>query len=255
MPLQQKKMNLKLIVTCLNEEGNVQEFIDDLMKNLSTNVKMALILIDNGSTDNTGSIIKLLAKKYPTIVPILRENTYEYGQSIIDTLEYPLDFTPDYIGWAPSDNQISGIDVCKTINTIIEKKPDFIKVIRYDKKYSLWRKIQSIGFNFIVSLVFQKRIKDINGSPKFFKAEFLPNLDLQSKGWFLDGEAYFKVSRLSNKSKIEYVSAKFNERTHGRSNTSWITAFELFMKVVHFRLWGMRKWSKQIKLSGKIPKE
>ncbi|PWI47249.1 hypothetical protein CEE45_12700 [Candidatus Heimdallarchaeota archaeon B3_Heim] len=242
-----KKLAVKLIVTCLNEEGNVQEFIHELMENISTEVELAILLIDNGSLDNTGAIISSLAQKYSSITPIHRKNTFEYGKSILEALKIPTDFVPDYIGWAPSDNQISGKDVNKTINTLISSSLDFIKVERYERNYSMWRRIQSFGFNAIVSLLFLKRIKDINGSPKFFHVDLLPKLDLQNEGWFLDGEAFLKALKLVSKRKMSSISVKFNERTHGRSNTSWITAFELLVKVVVFRFWGIRKWAKKSK--------
>ena len=246
MTIRKNMVAIKLIVTCLNEEGNVQEFINELMDKLSTHVNLALLLINNGSTDKTGSVIDSLAQQYPSIITIHREKPLEYGHSILDALAYPMDFSPDYIGWAPSDNQISGEDVAKTIDALIEEKPDFIKVIRYEKNYSLWRKIQSYAFNIIVSFFFMTKINDINGSPKFFRTDFLPILDLQSKGWFLDGEVFLKILRLVNKSNITSISVKFNEREHGKSSTSLFTAFELLINVLHFRFWRIRKWAKKV---------
>ncbi len=243
------KLAIKLIVTCLNEEGNVQEFIDELIENVSNKVDLAILLIDNGSKDNTGVIISSLAQKYSSIIPIHREATYEYGKSILEALKISIDFSPEYIGWAPSDNQISGKDVSETIDALISRELDFIKVERYEKNYSLWRRIQSFGFNALVSVLFLKRIKDINGSPKFFHTDLLPKLYLENEGWFLDGEAYLKCLKCVNKEKMSSISVRFNERTHGRSNTSWATAFELLMKVVVFRFVGIREWSKKLNSS------
>ncbi|MHA2106894.1 MAG: glycosyltransferase family 2 protein [Candidatus Hodarchaeales archaeon] len=245
--IQSQKLAVKLIVTCLNEEGNVQEFIDELMENLSSEIDLALLLIDNGSSDNTGQVITKLAQKYSSITPIYRETTLEYGKSILEALKFKIDFFPEYIGWAPSDNQISGKDVNETINILVSRKIDFIKAERFEKNYSLWRRVQSFVFNAIVSVLFLKRIKDINGSPKFFRTNLLAQLELTSEGWFLDGEAFLKSLKLVSKEKIGSISLRFNERTHGRSNTSWITAFELLIKVVIFRFWGIRKWAKNLK--------
>ena len=245
--IQSKKVRIKLIVTCLNEEGNVKEFIDNLMENLLPEVEIDIVLIDNGSSDNTGEVISSLAQKYSSINPILRENTFEYGKSILEALKLPSDFNHDFIGWAPSDNQISGTDVNKIISALVSNEFEFIKAERFEKNYSLWRRVQSFGFNAIVSLLFLRRIKDINGSPKFFQKELFSKLDLRSEGWFLDGESFLKSLKLVKKEKSASISVRFNERTHGRSNTSWITAFELLMKVVVFRFWGIRQWTKKLK--------
>ncbi|UCE12534.1 MAG: glycosyltransferase [Candidatus Heimdallarchaeota archaeon] len=237
---------VKLLVTCLNEEGNVLEFIEELMANLSSKIRLALVLVNNGSNDQTGSIINKLAQKYTCITTLHRDHPLEYGASILNAHQYPLNFNPDYIGWAPSDNQISGKDTAKTLNLLISNNPSFVKVERYEKNYSLMRKIQSYGFNIITSILYQKQFKDINGSPKLFHAKLFSLLDLQAKDWFLDGEAYLKVSRLMDKDNFIYVPARFNERTHGKSKTRWSTAFELFVQIVKFRLWGMPKWLNQL---------
>ncbi len=246
MVLVKDQITIKLIITCLNEEGNVQDFIEELMEYMPLKINISIVLVNNGSKDRTGSIIDGLAQKYPCITTIHRETPLDYGESILKANKCPLNFIPDYIGWAPSDNQISGQDVAKTIKVLNFNKPAFLKVIRYEKNYSLWRKIQSYSFNIIVSILFKRNIKDINGSPKFFRAELLPWLNLQGKGWFLDGEVHLKICHLMKKTDLAYVPVRFNEREHGKSKTSLITAFELFIQVLQLRLWGMPKWLKHL---------
>ncbi len=246
MILTENRVAIKLLVTCLNEEGNVQIFVEDLMTNLSPKINLALVLVNNGSSDKTGDVIDSLKRKYSCITTIHREKSLEYGESILQAQRYSLDFIPNYIGWAPSDNQISGEDTAKTMNSIIDQNPLFVKVERYEKNYALIRKIQSYGFNILVSLLYQKRIKDINGSPKLFRADLFSLLDLQATDWFLDGEAFLKVSRLVKKSGLIFVPTRFNERVHGKSKTRWSTAFELFVQILKFRLWGMSRWLKQL---------
>lgn len=246
MVLPRNQVAIKLLVTCLNEEGNVHVFVEDLMKNLSPKINLALILVNNGSSDKTGDVINSLKQKYPCISTIHREKSLEYGESILKAQQYSLNFIPDYIGWAPSDNQISGTDTAKTLNSLIDQNPLYIQVERHEKNYALLRKIQSYGFNILVSFLYQKRIKDINGSPKLFRTDLFSLLDLQATDWFLDGEAFLKVSKLVRNANHIYVPARFNERTHGKSKTKWSTAFELFVQILKFRLWGMPKWLKQL---------
>jgi len=246
MVLIKNQIAIKLIVTCLNEEGNVKIFIDELMASLPSKINIAIVLVNNGSHDRTGIIIDALAQNYSCITTFHRKNTLHYGESILNACKYPLNFSPDYIGWASSDNQISGKDVAKTLKVLAFEKPAFIKGIRYDKKYSLWRKIQSYGFDVIISILFKRKIKDINGSPKFFRVELLHLLDLQGKGWFLDGEIYLKMCQLMKKTDYIYIPVRFNERKHGKSKTYWFTAFELLIQVIQFRVFGMTKWLKQV---------
>ena len=87
------KIPVNLIVTCLNEEGNVQIFIDDLMQNLPPEVDLRITLINNGSSDQTGPLIDELAKTYPIITPIHRNEPLTYGASILDQIDKPIDIS------------------------------------------------------------------------------------------------------------------------------------------------------------------
>ena len=246
MNLHNDQIAIKLIITCLNEEGNVKLFINELMLHLPVKIKISIVLVNNGSNDRTGMIIDTLAKQYSCITTIHRKKSLDYGESILNANKCLLAFTPDYIGWVSSDNQISGKDVAKTLKVLATEQPAFVGAIRYEKKYSLWRRIQSYSFNIIISILFKRNIKDINGSPKLFQAELFPLLDLKGKGWFLDGEAYLKICHLMDKKDCIYVPVRFNEREHGKSKTHWFTALELLLQVLEFRLYGMTKWLKHM---------
>ena len=241
------KIKIKFIVSCLNEEGNVEKFINELEENIPPNIEIAIVLINNGSLDNTGSIIKKLAEKYNNIYPVQREITLEYGHSIIEELDFKIPFTPDYIGWGPSDNQITGLSTSELMKAISTKECILIKALRYDKDYSFWRKIQSFNFNLIIDILFQKNIQDINGSPKFIKASIIDLLNLKSKGWFLDAEATLKIAELFGTNEIINIYIPFNKRIHGKSKTSWFTAIELFNQIISWRFYHMKKWKKQLK--------
>lgn len=241
------KLKIKFIVSCLNEEGNVETFINELEKNIPTNAELAIILINNGSSDNTGPLINQLAEKYSNIYPVHRNSTLEYGQSIIKELDFEIPFQPDYVGWGPSDNQITGSSVTELIKSLTSKETILVKALRYDKDYSFWRKIQSFNFNLIIDILFQKNIQDINGSPKFVKSSVIDILDLKSKGWFLDAEVTLKVADLFGTGEIINIHIPFNKRIHGKSKTSWFTAFELFSQIIVWRFHHIIKWKKQLK--------
>jgi len=246
MVIAKQRIDAKLIVTCLNEEGNVQEFIDELMAHAPEEINLALVLVNNGSSDQTGLIIDSLARKYECITTVQRETTLDYGKSILDAHRNTFAINSDYIGWAPSDNQITGKDTAKALEFLVRSRSAFVKAVRYEKQYSLWRRIQSHGFNIIISILFRQNIADINGAPKLFRTELVPFLDLDGKNWFLDGEVFLKATKLLKKSDFSYVPVRFNERMHGKTKTSWFTALELFLQILEFRLWKMPRWLKQL---------
>jgi putative flippase GtrA len=249
-----RNLKVKLVISCLNEEKNVEVVISDIFKNIPKSISLYIILINNGSNDLTGDKIESLAKNYDKIVTVQRELPLDYSSSIIDGIKnYYTDLNEDYIGWAPSDNQITGQSISKMLNILVSHDVKYLKALRYEKDYSLSRKIQSFFFNAIISFTYQIEIQDINGSPKFIQKEIFDSLELNYKRWFLDAEAHIKISKLLNKHELINVPIRFNERIHGKSKTSMFTAFELFLQLMNFRFFGIGKWMKNLKNNN--PKE
>ena len=212
---------------------------------MAPNTVLRIVLINNGSNDKTGEKIDKLAEKYTNIIPIHREEPLNYGLSINEGLMHKVDIDPQYMGWAWSDNQITGKSVSELISIVNPSSVKFARAIRSEKDYSMWRKIQSLFYNLIITILFRKRIQDINGCPKIFQAELFPKLDLQSIGWFLDAEMTLKLTKLIKDDETVLLSVKFNEREFGKTKTSWFTAFELLWQIIVFRMVGKRRWMKK----------
>ena len=79
---------LSIIVPAYNEEGNIEKCITSLEK--QNYPKLEIIVVDDGSTDGTGSVVKRLMKKYGNIKYLKKANSgkgssLNYGLSHIDT--------------------------------------------------------------------------------------------------------------------------------------------------------------------------
>jgi len=247
-----KEINIGLIISCLNEEKNLPVFLNELIENISETSNIRIYLIDNGSIDKTGDIIDDYSNRYEFVTSIKNKSTLGYGESIRKGISAALadDISYDYIGWSWSDNQIAGRDVYKVIKILKYNQSLFVKAVRYAKDYSFWRKIQSFWFNLLFAILFNSKIQDVNGCPKFIKSDLFEYLELTSRNWFLDAEVVAKLNKILNKEDILHVPVKFNKRMHGKSKTKWFTAIELFFDLVYFRLFGMNAWLKK-----RIPEE
>src|SRR4051812_47589565 len=65
-------MELSIIVPCLNEEANLPELvrrIGEVLRHDPDALTGELILVDDGSTDNSPAVMAELASKYPFVRP------------------------------------------------------------------------------------------------------------------------------------------------------------------------------------------
>jgi len=80
--------SFSIIIPLYNEEKFVEKQIDNLIKSVSIKYNSyEILLIENGSTDNTYEIIKKLTKIYPKLIRALKLNTPCYGLAVKTGIE------------------------------------------------------------------------------------------------------------------------------------------------------------------------
>jgi len=77
-------VSLSVFFPCYNEEKNVEQLVNEALQVLNGLVqKYEIIIINNGSSDNTGSIANTLQQKHDTVRVIHHETNKGYGAALI----------------------------------------------------------------------------------------------------------------------------------------------------------------------------
>ncbi|MBI4599771.1 glycosyltransferase family 2 protein [Candidatus Uhrbacteria bacterium] len=219
-------MLVSLVIPFYNEEQCLNKVVDPLVETLETNqIDYELALVDNGSWDNTGKLIDQKVSQNPRIKKIRVEVNQGYGWGILTGLRK---CQGAYLGYLCGDGQIKPDDVVKTIRHILKNDSDFVKVRRVKRMDHVVRRWVSKLYDLTVPLIFSLKVRDLNGTPKIFKRQYLDMLDLQSKDWFLDAELLIKWKRL--KLEIDEIPVVFYPRLGGSSHLSLLRAIWQFAK-------------------------
>ena len=99
-------MKYSIVIPCFNEEGTIQ-LILDRTKNLFIDNNIELILVNNGSTDNSKDILSELIINYPHAKYINLEKNLGYGGGILQGLSH---CKGEIIGWTHADLQTDPLD-------------------------------------------------------------------------------------------------------------------------------------------------
>ena len=93
---------LTITVPCYNSQEYMEACVDSL---LTGGDKVEIIIIDDGSKDNTGAIADAYAEKYPDIVRVVHQENGGHGEGINQGLEHA---TGKYFKVVDSDDTLSG---------------------------------------------------------------------------------------------------------------------------------------------------
>lgn len=222
-----------IILSIVLPVHNEEELIENVTLQLHAFLKKKkidseIILVENGSTDNSYKIIKNLSSRYKNIVSTSSKKGY--GNAILRGYKIA---KGKYLCHMPSDGQIDIKVLPKLIKGVDSGNYDLLKVKRLNRE-NLGRLVVSKIFNLTIMILFQIPYYDINGDPKLFKRSNLKKLNLTYSDSFIDAELMINASKL--KWKMKELPMKHLDRAGGKSTRSIGTFTEFFGNTVRYRL-------------------
>lgn len=228
-------MKLSIIVPCYNEEKNIPLILEKFDKVIKRN-DIEVILVNNGSTDNSAEVLKKLLPNYVFAKTVLVPVNQGYGYGILQGLK---ESKGEYIGWTHADMQTDPEDVIKALKIIEEKAERLIFVKGNRKRRRLFDQIFTTGMSVFETIYLGKKLYDINAQPNIFSRKFYQMWDNPPHDFSLDLYALY----MARKEKIEVIrfDVIFPERIYGKS--SWNTGLSAKWKFIKRTL----KFSKELK--------
>jgi glycosyltransferase involved in cell wall biosynthesis len=201
-------MKLGIVIPCFNESENIPELMRECVR-ISSTYECQFLVIDNGSMDETWSILNSYEENAG--VRFLRiERNLGYGHGIhvgLGSLE------TEYVGWMHGDLQTDMEVISKSIPLL--KPTSFLKGKR--KKRKLTEKFVSNVMARLVSSILGEQMTDINAQPMIFHRSHMEALKSLPNDYNFDLYVYF--SMIKEGLQEERVETAVSARRHG--NSAW----------------------------------
>lgn len=222
-------MKFSLVIPCYNEAANLPLLLSRC-KNLANVPDVEIILVDNGSTDETPTDLQALLPAYPGCRSVRVELNQGYGFGILTGLRAA---TGDILGWTHADMQTDPQDALRGLE-IFEKYGlnSFVKGRRYGRP--LTDVAFTIGMSFFETLLLASPLWDINAQPTMFSREFYESWQEPPHDFSIDLYAYYQA-RMAGL-KVHRLPVLFGERAHGVShwNVNWEAKRKFIRRTISF---------------------
>jgi glycosyltransferase involved in cell wall biosynthesis len=219
---------LSVILPVYNQADIISPVFDGIYRTISSlKTGFEIILVENGSTDNTRDATVKLAKKYRNTKAI--STSKGYGSAVIAGLEVS---RGKYICYMPSDGQADLKVIPELFQLAKTGRYEIVKVRRINRESAL-RVITSGFLSLILKLFFGTPLIDINGSPRVLRRDKILSLKLHYRDSFIDSEMAIKAARTGW--KIKEIPAVNPPRFGGVSSRSWRTYTEFIRNVLTYK--------------------
>jgi len=226
-------VSLTVFFPCCNEQDNLETTIKNAIETLqSINADYEIIIVNDGSSDNTADIADNLAGENPRIKVIHHRENLGYGAALQSGFK---NAKKNLVFYTDGDGQFD-ISEMPPLLTLIEKF-DIVSCYRIDRQDSLIRKINGFLWTKLICLLFRMKIKDIDCAFKLYKTEIFDNIKLSSSGALIDAEILARAAKKGYKitqKPVHHFPRTAGSQTGAKLNVilkAFIELFKLYRKI------------------------
>ena len=219
------EIRLSIVVPCYNEEKNIPLILERFNTVIEGHA-IEVILVNNGSTDQSSAMIKKLLPLYPFARCVSIGVNQGYGFGILCGLK---EARGEFIGWTHADMQTDPYDVIKALSLLETHKlqPNlYIKGSRKGRPF--FDTFFTIGMSCFESVYLRTGLWEINAQPNIFHRSFYATWKNPPHDFALDLYVYYQAKK--QHLRLIRLTVQFPERVHGTS--SWNTSFSQKLKFI-----------------------
>jgi glycosyltransferase involved in cell wall biosynthesis len=206
------KPSLSVIIPAYCEAQNILGTLEHVTNALATlPIEPEVIVIDDGSTDGTGALVRANAIRFPAVQLLVNERNMGFGWTYRRGVDAA---SGEYIVMVHGDNAWGA----GTLRDLFSHLTEADVIIGYTR--DMWRSRRwqraalSKSFTLVVNVITGRRLKYYNGL-QIHRARVLKGLRIQSTGYGFQAEVLVKALRVAP--TFVEVPMDLTEREHGAS--------------------------------------
>ena len=176
-----------------NEAENIEPMVEDVIQVISGLVDdYEVIVVDDGSRDGTGELVRSLAQRYPQVRLVQHEVNQGYGAGVFSGL---INASKELVFFTDADRQFDLREIEKLLDLI--DQADLVVGYRSPRRDPFMRRLNGKGWSFLVTLLFGYTARDIDCAFKLMRRTVITTIqeDVKSRGATMSAEFLVRAKR------------------------------------------------------------
>ncbi|MCD6303951.1 MAG: glycosyltransferase family 2 protein [Planctomycetes bacterium] len=186
-----RRYSLSVFLPCYNEQENVRRVVGEVMAFLpAVSDDFELIIVDDGSRDETGRIADELARADERIRVVHHERNLGYGAALRSGFRAA---GKELVFYTDGDGQFDITDLAKLLPLI--DRYDIVSGYRLKRRDGPIRRLNACLWGLLVRRLLGLRCRDVDSAFKLYRREIFDRMELKSTGALIDAEILARATR------------------------------------------------------------
>lgn len=221
-----KSANISIVIPVFNEEGNIENLYKEIVAALSTNNSYEIVFADDGSTDNSFSILKELASKDVRVKIVKLISNYGQSNAIAAGISKSVG---DVIVTMDSDLQHDPKDILPLVN---KTKEGYHVVCGWRKNRNssdsfIKKVIVSKVANILVRAITGNKLNDSTGGMRAFQKRVVQTIPLYG-----EMHRFLPILAIWKGFKVTEVPIHIRKRGTGKTHYNYTRIFHGFLDLL-----------------------
>ena len=231
---------LSIVIPCYNESKNLPLILETFKASIHRD-DVEVILVDNGSTDDSARILEELMADFPFARSVRVQVNQGYGFGILSGLKAA---AGNFLGWTHADLQTDPADVLHALDLLeSQENPSRCYIKGNRKGRPIFDQFFTIGMALFESAYLGESLWDVNAQPNIFSRSFFETWQNPPMDFSLDLYALY----MARKQHLQILTFDviFPPRLHGQSR--WNTGIKAKWKFIQRTLEFSIKLKRELK--------
>lgn len=209
---------LYIVIPAYNESMNIERCVNDwypIVEKISQEGEALLVVINDGSKDDTYEILLKLAAEWPLLIPLTKDNG-GHGSAVLLGYRYAIDNKADYVFQTDSDGQTDPNEFWDFWE--LRNEYDTIIGVRVKRGDGIGRKIIENTVCVVLRVIFGVKVPDANAPFRLMRTSVLQKYISKLPENFNIPNIMFTTYFVYHKEKVKFVPITFRSRQGGANS-------------------------------------